>query len=107
MSRCWLKSKDEKTVVVGIQNECWFIQVFQQDPLTCEDKFDLDINCSRANLISYIDEYADTEDLYVKEVMAYINLDLDPGGIEQRVIKTIELMKEAIIKEKEEKKDSL
>tara|TARA_Y100000310_G_C20350540_1_gene654129 strand:- start:234 stop:560 length:327 start_codon:yes stop_codon:yes gene_type:complete len=104
MSRCYLKSKDNKTVVVGIDPglECWFAQVYLEASLFINEEYEEEIGedeiileypvCSRNKLLEVIEKYTDTEDPYTKQAIHYIILDYDPGLIDPN-------------KYKEEKKD--
>ena len=109
MSRCFLKSKDEKTIAIGIEDECWFIQVFKENPVTREDEFDLDVDCSKVELLSHIGKYADMEDPYVVKVIECIMLDIDPNQIDLDsnqanldLMLAVEKLAEALVVEREE-----
>ncbi len=83
MSRCYLKSKDNKTVVVGIDRQItWFIQVYTEHPNPLEDEIHLMVDCGRNQLLEYMEQYTVMkEDPYTAEVLYYVVLDFDPGLI--------------------------
>ena len=82
MSRCYLKSKDEKTVVVGIDFDMWFIQVYTEHPIPLEDEIHFEADCGRNQLLEYMEQYTVMkEDPYTAEVLHYVVLDFDPGLI--------------------------
>lgn len=93
MSRCSLKSKDEKTVIVGIDHmgvnggPTWFIQVYTQHPSPLEDEIHFMADCGRNQLLDYMEQYTVMkEDEYTAEVLHYVVLDFDPGLINPRTL---------------------